>query len=166
MDDWDTVTKIGSRTRGAGGVEREKVVKGKSALNSAMRSGAVIATEKKYTVGNPVTKSTGVEGQRLTKVDRSDEIIKPKTVSREVGSLISKTRNEQKLNQKALGDKCKPAISAKIIADIEKGDAVYNDQHINAIENALNIRLRGENLGEPKRKPKGKDVAKAPAPKK
>lgn len=54
MSDWDQVTKIGKSVRGGAG-ERETVVKGKSALNAAMRSGAVIGSEKKYAIGNAVS---------------------------------------------------------------------------------------------------------------
>ncbi len=52
MEDWDTVTKIGSKVRGAGTTQRETTIKTKSQLNAAQRSGAVIGTEKKYTNTN------------------------------------------------------------------------------------------------------------------
>jgi len=52
-EDWNSVTKIGSRTRGGAAGPREAVVKGKSALNAAQRSGAVISTDKKqFTTAN------------------------------------------------------------------------------------------------------------------
>ena len=56
-EDWESVTRIGSKARGpgSGGVDRERVVKGKSAINAAQRSGAIIGTEKKYGGANAVS---------------------------------------------------------------------------------------------------------------
>ena len=61
-NDWDTVTRIGSKARGpgSGGVDRERVVRGSSALNAAKRSGAVVATEKKYGGTNSVSCTFGL----------------------------------------------------------------------------------------------------------
>jgi putative transcription factor len=53
--EWDIVTRIGSKARSGGGGEREKVIKGKSAINAAARSGAILGTEKKYTSANTVS---------------------------------------------------------------------------------------------------------------
>lgn len=53
-EEWDTVTKIGSKVRPGGSALRETVVKGKSALNAAARSGGIVSTEKKFGAGNSV----------------------------------------------------------------------------------------------------------------
>jgi putative transcription factor len=51
-EDWESVTKIGSKVRGPGTATRETTIKGKSALNAAARSGAIIGTEKKFAAAN------------------------------------------------------------------------------------------------------------------
>ena len=175
-DDWDSVTKIGSKTRG-GPSTRETVVKGKSALNAAQRTGAVLATEKKFGSINAVStleppsnpqqppspwhprthiqqqadKST--EGARLTKVDRTDDVVAPQKLDSSISNSIKNRRAEEgfKMTQAQLAQKVN--VSANDIKTLESGAAIKNQQLLNKVCRVLKISPKtGQPLPPPGKK--------------
>ncbi|KAF2482736.1 multi protein bridging factor 1-domain-containing protein [Neohortaea acidophila] len=158
MSDWDTVTKIGSKVRGAGASERETTVRGKSALNAAQRSGAIVGTEKKFSTANA---GANPEGQRLTKVDRADGPVATKKVPDDVSKALAAARTSlknqkgQTMTQKDLASKAN--VDVKYVADLERTGADFPSMDVVLkLQKAANVRLTGSNIGEPMLGPKKK----------
>ncbi|KAA8905978.1 multi protein bridging factor 1-domain-containing protein [Sphaerosporella brunnea] len=145
-DEWDSVTKIGKAVRPGGGAIRPTVARTQAEINAARRAGAIIGTEKKYATGNQVQST---DGQRLTKVDRENDVAPPKKVDQNVGKAMSKARlaKEPPMTQKDLATKVNEKPS--VINDYESGRAVPNQQVLAKLERALGVKLRGKDIGSP-----------------
>ena len=74
--------------------------------------------------------------------NEGDETVKIKKISYNMAQLITKTRTEKKLTQVDLAKSCN--FDKKIISDIERGDCIYNPQHINKISRVLGIKIPRE----------------------
>jgi len=94
-----------------------------------------------YATGN---KTQGTEGQRLTKVDRENEVAPPPKIDQSVGKAMSKARLDKSptMTQKDLATKVNEKPS--VINDYESGRAVPNQQVLAKLERALGVKLRGK----------------------
>lgn len=144
MSDWDKVTVVGRKAKVGSSGPKERVIKTAGQINEARRSGAITSVDKKYGIGNS---KSDPEGQRLTRIDRSDEIIVPKKIEASVGKAIQKGRQDKKLSQKDLATKIneKPTI----VNDYEAGRGTPNQQVLAKMERVLGIKLRGKDIGSP-----------------
>lgn len=94
-----------------------------------------------YATGNQVQST---DGQRLTKVDRENEVAPPKKIDQSVGKAMAKARQEKEpaMTQKDLATKVNEKPS--VINDYESGRAVPNQQVLAKLERALGVKLRGK----------------------
>lgn len=150
--DWDSVTIVGSKARIGGGGPRATVARTQGQINAAVRSGAVLSVDKKYGAGGNRTQDS--EGQRLTKIDRENEVAPPPKISMNVGKTIQKGRQEKGLTQKDLATRVNEKPS--VINDYEAGRAVPNQQLLGKIERVIGLKLRGKDIGSPLGGPKKK----------
>ncbi len=82
----------------------------------------------------------GTEGQRLTKVDRSDDIVAPQKVPQEIGQNIRNRRSKEgpyKMTQAQLAQKAN--AQANDIKLLESGDAIKNQGLLNKVARILKI---------------------------
>lgn len=151
-EEWDSVTVIGSKARSGANGPRTTVARSQAEINAAMRTGNLIATEKKYKVQG--SRAHAAEGQHLTKIDRENEVAPPPKVSMSVGKAMQKARADKKLTQKDLATRVneKPTV----INDYEAGRAVPNQALLGKIERVLGVKLRGKDIGAPLGGPKKK----------
>lgn len=84
-----------------------------------------------------------MEGQRLTKVDRSDDIVAPQKTPVELGNAIRDRRSKEgqfKMTQAQLAQKAN--AQANDIKNLESGQGIKNQQLINKVCRVLKISPR------------------------
>ena len=81
-------------------------------------------------------------GPKVKKLDDGEEVISVKLVTKEMSTIIKDKRNELKMTQKELGQKCN--LDSKIINEIEKGGCLYVAEQKNKISRVLGVKIPRE----------------------
>jgi len=124
--------------------ERPVNLRSEQAVNQARRTGAEVETKMKYGAG--ANKHGGAIMNTL-KLDNETENLKHKTVPHDVGKAIMQGRQAKGMTQKDLAT----SINEKpqIVAEMESGRAVMNQQVLGKLERSLGVKLRGKEIGTP-----------------
>ena len=145
MSDWDSVTVIKKRAA------TSAALKSGSAINSALRQGGTIASEKKTSIN---INHKGIDGSKAAKIDRDTEegVFNVEKVGLSVSKTIGQARQALKLTQKDLATKINEKPS--VVNDYESGRAAPSQQILGKLERALGVKLRGKDIGAPLGGPK------------
>ncbi|WKY08650.1 hypothetical protein Q1695_007854 [Nippostrongylus brasiliensis] len=128
-----------------------KTLKSNSALNSALRSGVAVESQKKMMAGGNRQHTSNKNTLRL---DEETEELHHDRVSLSLGKAMQQARQAKEWTQKDLST----AINEKpqVVAEYENGKAVPNQQILQKMERALGVKLRGKDIGKPLGGPKPK----------
>ena len=85
----------------------------------------------------------------MTKIDRSDEIIVPKTVNKDVGKAIATARMAKTPTMKQADLATKVNSHPSIIQSYENGTATPDQTLLSKMERVLGVKLRGSDIGSP-----------------
>lgn len=103
---------------------------------------------------NEQATNKGLEGQHLTKVDRSEDIVATKKVPENVAKALQTARASLKnqkgntMTQKDLASKA--SVDVAYVAALERAGADFpNMDFVQKIQKAANVRLTGQNIGSP-----------------
>ncbi|CAH1787810.1 unnamed protein product [Owenia fusiformis] len=144
MSDWDEVTYLRKKAPKSG------ALKSGSAIAAAQRQGLEVETSKKFAGG---TNRKAVTTKDTAKLDRETEELHHDKLGLSVGKIIMQSRQAKEMTQKDLATKINE--KPQVVNDYEAGRAIPNQQVLGKLENALGVKLRGKDIGQP-RGPRGK----------
>uniref|UniRef100_A0A0B6ZJN6 HTH cro/C1-type domain-containing protein n=1 Tax=Arion vulgaris TaxID=1028688 RepID=A0A0B6ZJN6_9EUPU len=140
--DWSEVTYIGHRPG------KTSQLRSKQAVNSALRSGTEVETNKKFAGGQNKQISAN---KNTAKLDRETEELHHEHVALDVAKLIQQGRQAKGFTQKDLATRINE--KQQVINDYENGKAIPNQQILSKLERQLGMKLRGRDKGNTITKP-------------